>query len=44
MNKDLEIFKMFLEKGFKIKLYDKNDIYVLVFILSLFEANDIIKK
>ena len=44
INKDLEISKISTEEGFKFKLCDKGDVFVVVLILSLFKADGIIEK
>ena len=35
--------KIFLKKSFKIKLYDKNDAFIMTFVLSLFRIDIIIE-
>ena len=44
INKSLRIFKVFLEKNFKIELYNKNNILMVALILDLFEVNNTIEK
>ena len=44
INKSLKIFKVLLEENFKIKLYNKSNILIMVFILSLFKADSIIEE
>lgn len=43
-NKNLEITKVFLEKNFKLWLYDKNSALVAEFMLGLSKNNNVIKN
>ena len=44
MNKSLEVSKIFLKKSFKVGLHNINNALVMALILSLFEADNNIKK
>ena len=35
INKNLEVSKVFLEESFEVRLYNKSDIFVAVFMLNL---------
>ena len=44
VNKDLEIFKVFSKKNFKLKLYNQNGVFIETLILSTFEIDNVIEK
>ena len=44
INKNLKISKVFLKWNFEVKLYNKNGVFMVVFILDLFDIDGAIEK
>ena len=44
INKSLRILKYFLEKSFKVRLYNKNDALIMLFMISLSKTKGAIEK